>query len=123
MRAVVTIPGVRLKPPGNRREHWRVVQRRAAAEKTAATLYCRNLGADTRAALQAAPRLAVRFVKVGGRKMDSDNLVAALKYYRDAVADWLGRDDGDDWFRWEWPAQEPGKEYSVRIELEAVHGD
>ena len=35
------------------------------------------------------------------RDMDDDNLANALKPLRDAIADWLGVDDGDKSLRWE----------------------
>jgi hypothetical protein len=35
------------------------------------------------------------------RDMDDDNLANALKPLRDAIADWLGVDDGDRSLRWE----------------------
>jgi hypothetical protein len=57
---------------------------------------------------------------MGGRKMDSDNLVGSLKHVRDAVAEWIGVDDGSAWWAWEWPAWEPGKPFGVRIELEPM---
>lgn len=119
MKAVVTIPDIVLKAPGNRREHWRAVAGRAREHKELTRLALLMLGKDTRAELGAAARLAVRFVRTGGRKMDSDNLVGALKHVRDAIADVFGRDDGDDWFAWGWPAQEPGPP-GLRIELEAA---
>jgi hypothetical protein len=119
LTAVVTIPGLALKTPGNRREHWRAVAARARVEKDLTRLALLALGRDVRDRLRAAPRLRVRFVKTGGRKCDSDNLVAALKHVRDALAESFARDDGDDWFEWVWPGQEPGGPAGVRIELTA----
>ena len=113
---VVTLPGLVLKAPDNRREHWRVVAKRAAAEKLATLAALSQVGTAVRAQLRAAPRLAVRFVKTGGRTWDSDNLVAGLKHVRDGLALWLGPDDGSDWYEWLWPRQEPGA-VGVRLEL------
>ena len=51
---------------------------------------------------------------------DDDNLADALKYVRDAVADYLGVDDGPAGpVRWV-PAQEAGDVAGVRIELEVL---
>ena len=122
LTVVVTIPGLQLKSPGNRLEHWRARSRRANSQKDVVRFHLLALGRGVRDRLAAAPRLAVRFVRVGGRKMDSDNLVAALKHCRDALADWLQIDDGSDWYDWRWPTQEPGSGYAVRIELETGGG-
>ena len=48
-------------------------------------------------ALRGAPPLSssVRLVRVSPRRLDDDNLSAALKSVRDGVADVLGVDDGD----------------------------
>lgn len=49
--------------------------------------------------------------------MDSDNVVASLKYVRDAVALLLGVDDGCDGpVVWEYDA-EPDGPHGVRVEL------
>jgi hypothetical protein len=74
---------------------------------------------DRPAALLADPAgtIAVRLVRVGGRRMDSDNLAAGYKALRDAVAAAFGRssDSEADGWRWEY-AQEPG-EVGTRIEI------
>ncbi len=119
VRAVVTIPGLKLKAPGNSghgRGHWAVAARDTKEQRALARLYCAQLGPEVKAALLAAPRLKVRFVRVGGRKMDTTNVVAACKAIQDGMCDWLGVDDGSDWYDWQWPAQESG-EVGVRIEL------
>ncbi len=67
--------------------------------------------------------LTVYLARVGGRKMDDDNLPASLKYIRDTVALFLGRDDNDPLIHWEY-AQEPGGPSGVRVRLsvEDHHG-
>jgi hypothetical protein len=120
LRAVVVIPGVKLKTPGNSgREHWAVIARRTREHRALARLFCSQLGTATRDQLRAAPRLRVRFVRIGGKKMDTSNVVAACKGLQDGLCDWLGVDDGSDWYDWQWPVQESG-EVGVRIELSAV---
>jgi hypothetical protein len=67
--------------------------------------------------------VVVRFTRIGGRQWDSDNVTIAFKHVRDAVADFLQRDDRPgSGVEWELPpAQEPG-ETGVRIELETGGG-
>lgn len=123
MNVVVTVPGLILVNPLNGSwGHWSTKSKRRREQKTLTRLYLSQLGARTREALAAAPALRVRFVRVGGRKMDSDGLVAALKAPRDAVAEWLGVDDGSDWYVWEWPGQEAGA-VGVRIEMTTGEGE
>lgn len=119
LRVVVTIPGVKLKTEGNRREHWAVAARRAKEHRSLARLFCSQVGTATRDRLRDAPRLRVRFVRIGGKRMDRTNLVSACKNLQDGVCEWLGVDDGSDWYVWEWPEQESG-DHAVRVELTAV---
>jgi hypothetical protein len=120
LRVVVTVPGLRVTTPGNSRKHWRVEAKRARRERLATLLACKEQVADaTRAALLKAPRLRVRFVRVGRRRLDCVNTFGALKHVIDGMADWLKVDDGSDWYSWEIPTQEKGDD-AVRIELEAM---
>ena len=64
--------------------------------------------------------LRVKFVRLGGHKMDHSNLPAACKATEDALAYLLGVDDGDNGWHPEW-AQEPGGEsQGMRIEVSKV---
>ena len=64
------------------------------------------------------PPVIVTITRIGKRKLDSDNLQASAKSVRDGVADAFGVDDGDeDAYVWRY-AQEKGKDYGVRIEIE-----
>lgn len=95
----------------NRREHWASRARRVKAQRAAVTLALRCQRVDVRE-LQAAPHIRVLLVRTG-RRLDDDNLRGAMKAVRDAVAAWVGIDDGSD--RWEWCYdQRPGK---VGVEL------
>ena len=62
--------------------------------------------------------LLVRIVRVGGRRMDDDNLAGGCKELRDAIAAALGRrgDSEADGLEWEY-SQEPGGEPGVTIEI------
>lgn len=121
VRAVVTVPGLRVQSL-NVKEHWSARSRRVNAEKAAVALALSTLGTGTAAALRASPKLSVRLVRLGGRKLDRDNLAAAFKGTLDATCKWLRCDDGDEErlaIAW---SQEPGGEYGVRIELEGGAG-
>ncbi len=59
----------------------------------------------------------VRLVRIGSRRLDSDNLQSAFKSIRDAVASWLGVDDGDYAnVRWSY-SQRPGYVSGVKITI------
>jgi hypothetical protein len=104
------------KNPLNGRQHWRRVAKRGVKEKTATywALHKR---------LHTAPPIALPCVviltRVSAGVLDDDGLAAALKHVRDAVALWIGVDDGDVGrirFRYQ---QAPGKRglYQVRITI------
>lgn len=117
-RATVTTQGVEVVSEANRRDHWAVKRARARVQQghTLATLV--NLGTDAKHRLQDAPTIRVRLVRLGGKRLDSDNLAGGFKAIRDAVAGWLKIDDGSDRFRWDYD-QEPAGEKGFRIELTA----
>lgn len=64
------------------------------------------------------PPADVFLTRIAPRKLDSDNLAASFKHVRDAVARWLGIDDGDPRVVWHYDQTkgEP-KEYAVVIEV------
>lgn len=120
--AVVTVPGVAVVSEANRRDHWAVNRKRARLQQEATLLALAGLGKDARDTLRGAKRVRVRFVRIGGKKLDSDNLVGAFKAIRDALAKWLRIDDGSDRLDWDWPVQESGQR-GFRIELRIPGGD
>lgn len=113
---VVTVPGCKVVSEANRRDHWAVKRRRARDQATMAHAALIGVGNDARDRIRAAPFVRIRFTRVGGKRLDSDNLVGAFKAIRDTVAKWLRVDDGSDRLRFDWPVQECG-ETGVRIEL------
>lgn len=119
---VVTVPGLRVKSEMNGdREHWAVKGRRTKSQKVDTLVALNAAGLSVRDHLRGCKSLRVRFTRIGGRQMDTDNLVTAFKYVRDAVSQWLDKDDGPG-SGIEWvlpPGQEPGA-YAVRIEIEEV---
>jgi hypothetical protein len=108
----ITIP-LKTVSEANCRKHWRVKARRHKLQKQAVYLSC----------FQIVPALLPCIVKITriGRKLDDDNLVAALKYIRDAIAELLvpgkavGRADDHKDIQWEY-AQEKGA-VGIRIEV------
>ena len=97
---------------------------RAAHERRVVS---RHLGGATLAFLGAFAGLAakgqivtVTLTRLGGRELDDDNAVAAMKYVRDTVALVMGfSDDAGGPLRWEY-GQEPGGPCGVRVELEVA---
>lgn len=86
----------------NKREHWRAAHARHKKQKT-----------NVRKALEIEniPRMLpcrVKMIRVGKKKLDSDNLQGAFKYVRDAIAEYFipglaaGRADDDPGFLWEY---------------------
>jgi len=73
----------------NDREHYMARARRVAKEKEAVAW---SLKMMQRPAL---PCVVVLTRRAPSGGLDDDNLVGALKGVRDAVAEWLGVDDGD----------------------------
>jgi hypothetical protein len=60
--------------------------------------------------------ICVVLTRLGGKRLDRSNLTVALKATEDAVALFLGADDGDPRWRADWE-QEPGELMGVRVEL------
>lgn len=84
----------------NQKEHWAVAHKRHKKQKEGVKLYL---------TANAIPRMfpvKVTMIRVGKRRLDSDNLQAAFKYVRDAIADYFipglqaGRADDDLGFYW-----------------------
>ena len=67
-------------------------------------------------------KITITMTRVGGNKMDSDNLAASCKYIRDGIADALapglppGRADGLERFTWKYE-QRKGKRSEPKIEV------
>lgn len=120
--ACVSVPGLVVVSEANRRDHWAVRRRRAREQAEDTILALATLGPRVKARLQRAKRVRVRFVRLGGRKLDSDNLAGAFKAVRDALCNrWLKIDDGSNHYEWEWPQQESGPK-GIRIELRVDRG-
>lgn len=119
MRAVIDFPKLRVVSRTNRREHWAARHKRDSAHKLEVSLRCRSSWEFLRDNAGSISRLRVTFLRTGGNPMDSDNLQAAFKAMRDAVAGMVGVDDGDEAF-WDWRYEQAGGAVGVRITLEVM---
>lgn len=120
--AISVIVPVAVVSEANQREHWAVKVKRKQKQQFATV--CVLAGRRPKPVGPLTITLTRRMGKDGlGRKnvklMDSDNLAGAFKHIRDALAKWLGRDDGDPSLTWLY-RQEPSdrREVGVRIEEE-----
>ena len=110
----VTIPGLKLIPGDNAREHWASKARRAKRQRGVARMVLHSQFGK-------APELplTVTITRIGKRRLDKgDNLNSSAKHVRDGIADWVGVDDGDDRYTWHYN-QAPG-DYGVTIRIEAT---
>lgn len=76
----------------NTRQLWQVRARRARGQRQTTAAQLAASGFDPEALVAGKPTITL--VRVGRRALDTDNLAGALKAVRDAVAEWLGVDDG-----------------------------
>lgn len=83
----------------NQREHWASKARRVKMQRAVVTMALRQHG-HVLEDLRRASKVRVLLVRRSPRRLDDDNLRGALKAVRDAVAAWVGIDDGSS--RWEW---------------------
>jgi hypothetical protein len=64
------------------------------------------------------PPLTITITRVGPRDLDSDNLAASAKHFRDGVADWLGVNDRSKELQWLYAQEKTGKgQYGVKIHI------
>lgn len=110
---VVAIPGLRLVSEANTCEHWRTRARRTKEQKSMVTMVLRSLIAEP-----PRPPVDVVIVRVGPGHLDDDNLQGSGKHVRDAVAKWIGIDDGRESFRCHVEQTSAGRGvYSVTIRI------
>ena len=117
MSTVVIHVPCRTVSEANQREHWATRYKRKKQQQNAV----RYSMFENRWALApfAGHALRVRLVRIGNRRLDPDNLAGSFKHVQDAVAHFIGIDDGDEVVGWSYH-QEHGTAHSVRIELEAA---
>ncbi len=110
----ITLP-LKTVSAANAREHWAARHRRVADERMAVRLGFSGQNVMNPPCFDS---VVVKFTRLGGRRLDDDNLRSAMKGVRDAVAEWLQVDDGSDVAVWEY-GQEPGGPFGVRIQITA----
>ena len=115
----VTVP-IQTVSEMNRRDHWSRRHSRARDQRVLVMLLLRTAKYDRK--LLVAPFVVTMTRISPGAIKYSDNLAAATKAARDAIAEFLGIDDadvlGDGQAKWV-VAQERGKAYGLRIEIES----
>jgi hypothetical protein len=111
----LTVP-TQVVSEANQREHWRAKYNRGDIQRTALILAWNAAGLSLGQKPYTRSGVRVRWVKLGGKRLDSDNLAGAFKQLRDCLAGWLGLDDGDERIAWEY-AQEPGGPVGVRVTI------
>lgn len=94
--------------------HWRHRHRRSKTERL--HTWRAWLAAGGRV-LKDGERAAVTLTRIAPGTLDDDNLRGAMKSCRDAIAACLGLDDGDERLTFAY-AQERGRSYAVRVEIE-----
>ncbi len=92
----------------NQREHHAVRHKRTDAQRSATRRRWPGY--------EGGPLLVVRLTRTAPRRLDDDNVQAALKSVRDEVAALLRVDDASPLVRWEY-GQEQGPEDAVRVEV------
>ena len=117
---------VRTISEANKRGHWAKFEKLHHDQKIVAILMTRKAIAslpDTHPLRNPAGLVNITFERIGGAKMDSDNLPASMKYVRDAVAATLapglrpGRADGLDRFSWTYTQTSRRGQPKVRVTL------
>lgn len=111
----VTLPIV-VRSAANLHESPFVRHRRAKAERGGVLTAFRALIGIVPPTVPLGYALNVRMTRLGGRKLDDDNLLGAFKAVRDGVADWFGVDDGDPVWTWD-TTQLPGGDAGIEIRI------
>lgn len=111
IRLVIELPGVIIKSEPNIGGKLHAKLARKAAVKDAIRAALREVAMP-----QSWEQYRVKLIRVGGKKLDGDNLQTAMKPVRDCIAEWQGEDDGDSRFRWSY-SQRPGYWSGIIIEI------
>lgn len=112
----ITFP-MRIESTLNKREHWAIRHRRNKSQKDTTRWVLRML---ERPSLPC----TITLTRIAPRKFDSDNCAAGFKGVRDAIAEWLGVDDGDERITWLYAQRRRGVgEYAVELEFSTVIQD
>lgn len=100
----------------NTHQHWTKAKKRHDLQKMWVKLLFRSLEEPVKLPCR------IKLVRLGKKKLDSDNLPMSLKWVRDAIADQIipglrpGKADDDERITWEY-GQEISKDIAVRVEI------
>lgn len=95
----------------NSRLHWAKKARKVTKQKHDVFYTMKKFGKPP------APPLTIVMTRIGTQRLDDDNATASCKHARDAIAQWLGIDDGDE--RLEWKCEQQKGAYGLKIEIYA----
>lgn len=117
---VITIPAIVRSEANESAWHRKMIRKLSAKEAVRTTLGPRH-GLLTRyaEAYHSGKALRVKFVKLGGRRLDRGNLAVSLKAIEDAVEGALLANDGSPLWLSSYE-QEPGGLIGVRVEIEVA---
>ena len=107
---------MRLPSLANMRKHWRAMLGIRKAQRATGVLLARKAFGPFSApgfGAHGTFLIAVTLTRVGARKLDSDNLASAFKHVRDGVAEYVGVDDGDERWTWNYAQRSGSKVYAV----------
>lgn len=110
-RAEMDLPSL-----ANTRKHWRALLKVKASQKAVGMLLARHaFGPFSTKGFGAGWTfpIEVTLTRVGVRKLDSDNLASAFKHVRDGIAEYVGVDDGDERWTWNYAQRTPTKVKAV----------
>jgi hypothetical protein len=117
-RELVVVVPLKVLSEANVRNHWAVKARRVKQQRLVVGLSLRTALALEPVGLPCVVTLT-RLIGSGGRMLDCDNNVGAHKAVRDAVAECLGVDDGDQRMTWQY-GQRRAKDWGVEIRIRRV---
>lgn len=105
----------------NARESWQVKAKRVKRERAATTNALRKALRVPRWRCSGVVRLPalVTLTRIGPKEPDDDAIAPALKAVRDAIASYLGVDDGCDYLCFRYMPHEQG-EFGVRVRIEPL---
>ena len=106
---------IRVVSEANESEHWRTKHARKKKQQEVVSEDWIEVRAWRMPV--AFPHL-VRLIRIGPKRLDSDNLAGSFKHVQDEIARQLGVDDGDERITWEYAQVPVGKRvYQVRVEV------
>jgi hypothetical protein len=101
----------------NQSEHWREKYRRKKAQQ-------REMNAEWLRAVKGRKvqlPCTVRFLRIGPKRLDKDNLSGCFKHLQDEVARMLGVDDGGNLVTWEYDQCAIGeRSYNVKVQVRSL---